>query len=160
MLRPLLVCVLALPLGGWTAFERTSRVDDSRSVGVEKRQSVETDSAGRAFAPSIQFECRAGTSYAFLHFDRVMACSGQTIAWRAGTKAPRRTWMANSTDCKGFGVAGSAAIALAREALDVFVLHVRATPHDAGPIELSFDVSRLRDAIGPVAAACRWPGKW
>ena len=159
MHRVAIIAAIPFLLGAWKSWDETSRVDGARRVAVEKEQSPERYE-GRTFTPVIQFECRAGVSYAWLHFDRVMGCRGQTVAYKAGEKAPRRLWMQNSTDCKSLGITGGAAIGLAQQAMDVFVVHVRATPYNSGSIELSFDVAGLREAVAPVARACRWPGKW
>lgn len=158
-LRALTLAMLVPALAAWTPVQEESRVDGAKRIAIYRTamDAPMTYNNWMKYSPEIILECRSGVTWVVLNFDRVMGGRGQTIAYRVDKKPPGRIWMANSTDYKAFIVTGGAALAFARQLIDGEVLHVRATPHASGDIEVSFSLSGIKEAIEPIVKACKWP---
>lgn len=143
--------------GVWTPGEETSRIDGTKRIYIWRKSTEEMRYDGTMRdRPSILIQCRSGAPFVWFQFERVMTGDGQMIAYKIDEKPPQKIWMTISTSHTSLGLSGAHATAFAKRLLGAKQLHIRATPHGSGPVEVSFDLSGIDEAAKPVRQACKW----
>ncbi|MBU2983516.1 type VI secretion protein [Lentibacter algarum] len=148
-------------IGSWSVVKSESGFDDSSRV-VLRQTSTNTISGrfGGTANPSLLVRCQENTTSLFLvaggHFLSDIQSYGR-VDYRVDDRKAGRKSMKTSTDNQALGLwGGGQSIPFIKEIMSGKQLLVRLTPYNESPLEFSFEIDGLDEAIEPLRKACNW----
>jgi len=148
-------------LGAWRVSEARSALDDSRTVTLRL---VSDAVIAARFGPPQRAEmilrCMENKTAFYMTFaDNFMADvqSYGRVDYRIDSLRADRWSMTESTDNKALGLwSGAGAIGAIKQMSAGKSLFVRVTPFNESPLEVTFTISGLDEAVKPLREACNW----
>lgn len=147
--------------GSWKVTEDRSAFDDSRTVVL----SIESDDTVRGqFGPPgpalMYLRCMENATAVYLWINDLFLSDIQgfgVVDYRIDDRQASQLRAEGSTDNKALGLwSGGKSIPFIKEMLDGKRIAFRVTPFNESPVEFSFDLAGLNQAIGPLREACLW----
>jgi type VI secretion system protein VasI len=147
--------------GKWQVSQTKSAFDDSTTVVlILDSENVVKGQFGAPGPARMFLRCKENTTSAYLVLNDLFLSDIQgfgTVDYRLDDQKASSIKMDVSTDNKALGVwSGVQAIPFIEGLIGVEKLVLRATPYNDSPIEASFDLSGLADAIIPLRSTCKW----
>ncbi|WP_413616441.1 type VI secretion protein [Halomonas cupida] len=153
------------PPSPWSVTEKTSPVDDSKSVWLTTHSNETVPHryrSGGAAPAMLQIRCMENTTALYIEFNGQHMASSPYQNWgdvvvRVDANDARTISMDASTDNSLLGLfRGGQSIPLIRSMMGAERFLVRATPFNGSPITVTFNVSGLDEKIAPLRKACHW----
>lgn len=143
-------------IGKWRLASKTSPVDDSKNVYISLNANETIRSPfGESITPSLYILCREKKTEMFLNWDVYLGLNETQMLYRLDKqKAVTHEW-GISTDTKAVFYRGKDIdfIKMLAKSSNLFV---RITPYNENPVQTTFDLTGLAEALKPVQAACGW----
>jgi type VI secretion system protein VasI len=147
--------------GGWTVFEETSSLTSIPTIVVQNESSdVITGLFGSIERVSLVIQCQQNTTSVYFNFgENFMSDVGGRgqLAYRVDNRVPASRSMTASEDNSSLGLFGGlVAIPFVRELFGAESLLIRVQTFEDQPIEATFTLTGLDEAIGPLRGRCNW----
>jgi type VI secretion system protein VasI len=147
--------------GNWTVRRDVSALDDSATVMLSVKSANKFPSRyGRGYVQAeIAMYCFEHKTHASVQLgDHFLADLGDygRVAYRFDKLPQKSIRMRESTDNSVLGLWGASAIPWIKSFYGKQFMVVRITPYSEAPIEASFNVSGLQEAVEPLRKACQW----
>jgi len=152
---------LAPSSGNWDISTRTSALDDSKVVviRVDSENNVR-NRFGSVGPATFLARCSENTTSAFFTFAGEFMADIQSygrIDYRVDDRPARNRNFTASTSNEALGLwRGSGSIPFLKEISDGSSLLIRVTPFNESPIELTFVIAGMEEALVPLREACNW----
>jgi type VI secretion system protein VasI len=142
----------------WVVNYAQSKMDDSQSVYATVRSAEQIGDKGPAV---LTLRCQERVTAAIFEFaGSFLADVGGygDVDLRVDAKKAMKLRLSESTDNKALGLwTGAEAIPFIKSLINGRLLFVRATPFNGSPIEVTFPIAGIEDALFPLRKACGWP---
>lgn len=145
--------------GKWLVSDKISPIDDSKSVYLELIADSPISSGYKKSIPSLHIRCKEKQTDFFIDFDVFLGSDSITPTTRIDSeKAIKNLIWALSTDHNAMFYNGSSkkVIAFIKSLINKNKLFVQVTPYSESPVNTTFDLTGLDEAIKPLRAACNW----
>ena len=149
-------------VGDWSVREDISSFDDSKTVvlHLESSDTVTDRFGGGRRVPSLIVRCKENTTSLYIiaggHYLADIQGYG-TVDYRVDDRPASEWSMEASTDNEALGLwTGRRAIPAVKNLFGGSSLSVRLTPFSESPLEFSFPITGLEEAIAPLRKACSW----
>ena len=148
-------------VGKWLVSEDRSSFDDSATVAVSLGSSEDVRGQFGAPGPAkIYLRCMENTTSVYLLVNDLFLSDIQgfgQVQYRIDEQPSAKVRMNSSTDNKALGLwDGGTAIPMIKKLLEGKGIVFRVTPFNESPIEFSFDLSGIANAVAPLRKACSW----
>lgn len=147
--------------GDWVVRQDTSKLDDTKTVVlmVESDQPIRKRFGGTE-SGTLLIRCQENTTSLFFtwagNFMSDLQGRGR-VDYRIDDTPASRINTDVSTDNTALGLwSGGTAIPFIKRLIGANTLYVRATPFSDSPVEMTFNISGLDQAIIPLKDACKW----
>lgn len=146
----------------WSVRSETSRLDGSTSVYISVFSDERIQNRfGNGGLARLMVRCRENTTAVTIRFAGLFMADIQgygRIDFRVDDNPPSRVNMTASTNNEHLGLwRGNQSIPFIKNhLLSGSSLLVRATPFNESPVEMTFNISGLSEAITPLREACGW----
>ena len=143
--------------GQWLFQEETSGIDGRRDVWLSvMSQNTQPGTLGRQGSARLWVRCMQNSTNVFITFN-AYTTDDQQVRYRLDDRAAASVYMETMRGGDGIGIwSGGRAIPFARSLFDANTLLVEYSSYEHTGLEFEFDVSGLRERIGPLAEACNW----
>jgi len=144
--------------GDWVVRTDQSPVDDSKSVYMTLQAKTPIVTRfGKMSSPLLVMRCKEKKTVAYVNWDTFLGSESGKITYRIDKeKAVTATW-GISSDHNAIGRwNGGESIPFMKSLLKRNEIYFRITPYSESPIETSFNVTGLEEAIKPLREACGW----
>ncbi len=141
--------------GNWRTELTESAMDDSRGATLLLQSSnTFADSIGRPISAHLVIRCSENTTNLYINFGRFLGSSSSQIRFRIDDQPPRSETWSLSTNSEAMFANND--IGLIRQLMPAHSLVVQTTPYGSNPIQATFTLDGLLNAISPVQQACGW----
>lgn len=142
--------------GKWQTSITTSPVDDSRNVilALSSNDFIQTP-FGESVTPTIYVACREKQTDVYIDWDVYLGLEQTSMLHRLDKqKAVEKQWSI-STDTKAVFYRGSD-IDFVKALAKADKMFARITPYNEAPVNATFDLAGLSEAMKPLQKACGW----
>lgn len=152
----------AASASAWLALTETSSMTDDTNhfVSVQSESFQQCRQYGNTGPITLTARCLEDTTAIMIHGDCHLASgfSGYgEVTWRTDEDKPTTRQFEASTDSSALGLwSGRQSIPAIKELFGKERLVVRFMPFGMSPVEATFDISGLEEAIGPLREECGW----
>lgn len=151
----------AVDTGKWLLLQDISQLDDTKTVSLHlASDNTISGQFGSPGTASIYLRCLENTTSVFLIMNDMFLSDIQgfgTVDFRIDDKKADKLRMLSSTDNKALGLwSGGSAIPFAKRLIAGSKVVFRVTPFNQSPVEVTFDLKGLDEAIKPLQQACNW----
>ncbi|RUR52687.1 type VI secretion system-associated protein TagO [Vreelandella populi] len=148
-------------VGNWHIRGSTSPFDDSVTVNMELYSLDRIRGrAGRNGKPRLYIRCQEGTTSAYITFASNFMSDVQDygqVRYRLDQDGAVTKSMHASTDNMALGLwSDDTAIPFIEDMFGHEMMIVSATPYNASPQTMRFNVKKLEEAVQPLREACNW----
>lgn len=149
-------------IGQWGIFKDKSPVDDSLSVYLSLDANDYINVGYKKFKPSLIIRCRENATSVFINYDIFLGNKPIKPLTRLDSeKAVSDVYWVTSTDHKAIFYdsllgEGEASIKFIKKLLDKNKFFIRVTPYSENPVDATFDLTGIDEAIKPLRAVCGW----
>lgn len=143
-------------IGKWEISNSTSKVDDSQNVilMLQGNETIRTTFSGMV-TPTLFIACREKKTEVFVNWDIYLGLEQTRMLYRIDKqKAVNSSWNISS-DTKAVFYSGRD-IDFINALKGAEKLYVRITPYNESPVETTFDLAGLSEAVKPLQKACGW----
>lgn len=145
----------------WEISEEVNRLNDSIiTVLSTKSNEVISTRLGQQWRATLYIRCQDDLTSLYLHFPghHMSDVSGHgAVDYRVDKDLAQRVRMTASNNHEALGLwYGGVAKPFIRKIKQGDSLFVRVTPYSESPIDMTFTISGMSEAIKPIAEACYW----
>lgn len=150
------------PKSKWYARKDTSAMTDDTNhfVTTTSKEYLQCSQYGSSGPVTLWVRCMEDTTAIFISGDCHLASGFQgygDVTWRTDEDKPTTRSFDTSTDSQALGLwSGGRAIPAVKELFGKERLVVRFTPFSMSPVEATFDIAGLEEAIKPLREECGW----
>lgn len=142
----------------WRTIEGTSRIDGTRQVVLflDGDEGAPADTAKQA-RPMLFLRCSENVTSLFVDVSPLYVSGSVPVSWRIdGEKPVSGTWWAAASN-GGIGPwKGGQTIRFIKSLVDRKTLQLKFSPQERHPIEVAFNITDLKAAVGPLREGCGW----
>lgn len=148
--------------GGWSVDHSVSAMTDEATVvlSLESENMIPGRLRNTAGPAELILRCMENTTTFFVTMNNLFLSSTGgygRVTYRIDAAPPKTVAMDASTDNEALGLwNGRRSIPVIREMMAGERMVVRLTPFNESPVEASFDIRGLAEAIAPLREACNW----
>ena len=149
-------------IGNWTIFKDKSPVDDSVSIYLNLDANDYIDVKYKKFKPNLTIRCRENATSIFVNYGIFLGDKSIKPVTRLDSeKAVSDVYWGTSTDHQAIFYdsllgEGEASIKFIKQLLDKNKFFIRVIPYNEKPVDATFDLSGLDEAIKPLRSVCGW----
>lgn len=143
-------------VGKWQVSTKVSPVDDSENVfvGLSANESFRSQ-FGESVTPDLYITCREKKTELYINWDTYLGLNETQMLYRLDKqKAKTKTWDISS-DTKAVFYRGNV-IEFVKALTQANGMYVQITPYNDSPVNVTFDLTGLSEALKPLQKACGW----
>jgi type VI secretion system protein VasI len=135
--------------------KRRSKLDDSENVYLQLKADdpIQTPFKG-LFYPELLIRCRENKTSMVVNFNMFLSNDDLKVTYRIDKERARNVWWNTTTNFDALYVLNP--ISLIRKLKDEDQIYIQVTPYGQSPIDTTFYVHGLFNAIKPIQEACEW----
>ncbi|OON38450.1 type VI secretion protein [Izhakiella australiensis] len=143
-------------VGKWQVLTKTSPIDDSENVFVSLSANDSFRSNfGESITPDLYITCREKKTELFINWDTYLGLNETQMLFRLDKqKAKTKRWDISS-DTKAIFYRGNV-IEFVKSLSQANVMFTQITPYNESPVNATFDLAGLSEALKPLQKACGW----
>lgn len=140
----------------WRYTDETSALDNRKDVWLNvTSKNTEGNAIGSPTRATLWVRCMEDRTNLLIGFERYTT-DDQSVKFRLDDGSIQTQWMESMRGGDGMGIwSGSRAIPFIRNMFGKEEMVIAYNTY-TGPVEFTFDISGLRERIGPLASACNW----
>jgi type VI secretion system protein VasI len=146
----------AAGVGKWQVSTQSSPVDDSENVFVSLAANESFRSQfGESVTPDLYITCREKKTELYINWDTYLGLNETQMLYRLDKqKAKTKTWNISS-DTKAVFYRGNV-IEFVKALTQANGMYAQITPYNESPVNVTFDLTGLSEALKPLQKACGW----